>query len=73
MHSHELVVLGGANARVGVNDGGLAHSLAADVLLAVLVAERAVDLQAPPGGRGVKAGHRRRVIVLVGAGRHSTR
>lgn len=71
--SHELVVLGGADARVGVDDGGLADRLAAHVLLAVLVPEGAVDLQAPAGRRGVQTGHRRRVIVLMGARGHRTR
>ena len=44
IHSHELVVFCGTNAHVRVDDGGLAHGLAADILLAILVLERAVDL-----------------------------
>lgn len=62
---HELVVLGGSDPHVGVDDRSLAHCLTADVLLSVLVPEGAVDLQAPPGGRGVEAGDGGGVIVFV--------
>lgn len=41
---HELVVLGGSDPHVGVDDRSLAHCLTADVLLSVLVPEGAVDL-----------------------------
>lgn len=62
---HELLVLGGPYAAVGVDDRGFPHRLTPHVLLAVLVPERAVDLQAPARGRGIQAGHRGSVIVLV--------
>lgn len=66
--SHEVVILGASDPGVGVDDGGLAHRLAADVFLAVLVSEGAVDLESPSCGRGVQAGDGGRVVVFVGAG-----
>lgn len=51
--SHELIVLGGSDPGVGVDDRGLAHCLTADVLLAVFVPEGPVDLEAAPSGRRV--------------------
>lgn len=62
---HELFILGGAYAAVGVDDSGFPHCLTPHVFLPILVPERAVDLEAAAGGRGVQAGHRGSVIILV--------
>ena len=70
--SHEVVILGSSDPEVGVDDGRLAHCLAAHILLAVLVPEGTVNLKPSAGGRGVQAGDRGGIIVLVGASGQGT-
>lgn len=62
---HEFIILGGPDPGVGVDDCSFAYCLTANVFLAVLISEGAIDLESSSCGRGVQARDRGRVIVLV--------